>query len=298
MKDLHSILKAVARGSLDVPKAEALIQELFESSLNQQRDPVDSVLTSLGEKIGLGSLAKKSRELRHKLDFKPHPDGIDSKLSLFSDVNFSDDTHVEGNVISGSHWREAQFSDVAEVRSNHFTLSQITDLKCQRSNISENEFGLTRILDMTVSESRFESNRVSRSQVLDFSLAESDFLHNRLLRSEFKGVVLNASRVAHCVLTSCLWSECEFDQSDFRGIRFDDCSFLECCFRNCEIVAEEPVNLSGLHVKGLVFEGLRSVEDLRGVLESQGQSSSQSADTHQPPRPKSSGPHKLRRSRH
>lgn len=292
MKDLHSILKAVARGKMEIPKAEALIQELFEASLAQSetqtpkkahrdsesrrrsstsseraKSKVDFALSNLGDKIGFSSLLKKSKELGRKIEFKPSAEGFDSKLSIFSAVEVSADTRVDGNIVSGSQWKDAKFSDTAEVSSNHFTLSQVTGLSCLRSNFSFNEFGLTRLMGLTIQESRFEHNRVSRSQFNDVSVSEADFTHNRLLRTDFTGVVLNASRFANSVFSSTRWHECEFDQSDLQGLRFEDCSFIECKFINCEIVITEPKVISGLHVKGRVFDGLKSPEDLLLALE-------------------------------
>lgn len=297
MKDLHSILKAVSRGKMEVPKAEALIQELFEASLNQKDDAspmqnskhrpqttrqaskrsgirdkntMDSALASLGEKIGFEAFVKKSRELGRKVEFRPTHEGFDSKLSIFMSVDVSSDSVAESNIISGSQWKGAQFKDAAEVRRNHFTISQVNGLNCQRSNFSANEFGLTRLGDVSIRESRFENNRLSRSQLIDFSISEADFTHNRLLRAEFKGVVLNASRFANSVFTATGWSECEFDQCDLQGLRFDDCTFSECRFSNCEIVSSDPRTLSGLRIKGMVFEGIGSFDEFIRVLEPHG----------------------------
>lgn len=297
MKDLHSILKAVSRGTMEIGKAETLIQELFEASVLRQGSEVegnarrsrerargkaetenvkskkvmDSALSGLGGKIGFEAFLKKSRELGRKVDFRPSHDGFDAKLSIFNSVDVSPDTTVGGNAISGSQWKSVSFGDTAEVRSNHFTISQVSRFNCQRSNFSSNEFGLTRMADVTIQESRFEDNRLSRSMLTDFSISEADFTHNRILRSEMAGIVLNASRITNSVFSSSRWIECEFDQSDLQGLRFEDCSFTECRFANCEIVATDSAPFSGLHVRGMTFEGLRSAEDLISALETKPQ---------------------------
>ncbi|MEY3903635.1 MAG: hypothetical protein RL189_2941 [Pseudomonadota bacterium] len=297
MKDLHSILKAVSRGTMEIAKAETLIQELFEASVLRQgsedegkarrsrdkaqrtpetenakaRKVTDSAFSGLGGKIGFEAFLKKSRELGRKVDFRPSHEGFDAKLSIFNTVEVSPDTTVEGNAISGSQWKSVAFHDTAEVRRNHFTISQVSRFNCQRSNFSVNEFGLTRMADVTIQESRFEDNRLSRSMLTDFSMSEADFTHNRMLRSEMAGVVLNASRITNSVFSSSRWTECEFDQSDLQGLRFEDCSFTECRFANCEIVATDSAPFSGLHVRGMTFEGLRSAEDLISALETKPQ---------------------------
>jgi uncharacterized protein YjbI with pentapeptide repeats len=292
MKDLHSILKAVSRGKMDVSKAESLIQELFEASFdsgteaaavqsgagrtarkktvrpaNKSRSKLDSSLSSLGERIGFSTLLKKSRELGRKVEFRPSQEGFDSKLSIFTAVDVSSDSRAEGNIVSGSQWKNAVFASAAELCANHFTLSQVNGLNCQRSNFSLNEFGLTRLAGLTIHESRFENNRLSRSQISDVSISEADFTNNKLLRSELSGVVLNASRFAGSVFSSTRWSETEIDQCDIQGLRFEDCSFNECKFINCEIVAAEVRLISGLHVSGRIFEGLKSVDEFLTALE-------------------------------
>ncbi|MBM3381043.1 MAG: pentapeptide repeat-containing protein [Betaproteobacteria bacterium] len=293
MKDLHSILKAVSRGKMDVERAAGLIQELFEASQNfdSEQQPsapraslkkgarrgfskvtgaktsVDAALTQLSERVGFGTLLKRSRELSRKIEFRPEHSGFDAQLSVFSSVEVSSDSVADGNNVTGSQWKNAAFIDMAEVHRNQFTISQISNFSCARSNFSSNELGLARLCDVTVSESRFEHNRLSRSQCLDVSLTESDFTHNRLLKSELSGVVLNASRVANLVLNSSRFQECEFDQSDIQGLKFENCNFEECRFSNCEIVSTEPAILEGLKVKGKIFEGLRSVEDWLSALE-------------------------------
>jgi uncharacterized protein YjbI with pentapeptide repeats len=294
MKDLHSILKAVAKGKLEVARAESLIQELFEAShggqdalsvrtskrserrsepassghgVSKARQTIDAALAHWGERVGIDALVKKSKSLGKKVEFRPEHAGFDAKLSLFTEVNVSADSEVELNVVSGSQWKNTSFLDQAEVRRNHFTLSQISGLKCGRSNFSSNELGLARLSEVTIAESRFENNRLSRSQCRDFSMTESDFTHNKLLRAEISGVVLNASRIANVVLNSSRWNECEFDQSDIQGIRFEGCSFEECRFVNCELVSTPSEVLEGLKAKGQSFEGLRSVAELRAMLE-------------------------------
>ncbi|MFZ9520914.1 MAG: pentapeptide repeat-containing protein, partial [Silvanigrellaceae bacterium] len=297
MKDLHSILKAVSRGKMEVPRAEALIQELFEASVDhrtgdagsgsssRQRDKphhreegpkrkskrakssIDNALASLGEKIGFDALLRKSRELGRKVEFKPAGEGFDCKLSIFSSVMVDSDTQAEANSISGSQWRDAAFREASEVRKNNFTLSQVSGLDCERSNFSSNEFGLARLSKVTIRESRFENNRLSRTQLTDVGISEADFTHNRLLRSNFSGVVLNASRLAHSVFTNCNLNECEIDQSDLQGLRFEDCNFTECRFSNCEIVDSNSRIMSGLRAHGVVFDGLKSVDELLLALE-------------------------------
>ncbi|NBW80346.1 hypothetical protein EBR21_01200, partial [bacterium] len=180
MKDLHSILKAVSRGKMEIPRAEALIQELFEASVERgtgesgavppsrqrgraarqeqrgkskaarSKSTIDNALASLGEKIGFDALLRKSRELGRKVEFKPADSGFDCRLSIFSSVLVDSDTQTEANSISGSQWREAAFRDSTEVRKNNFTLSQVSGLDCQRSNFSSNEFGLARLANLTI----------------------------------------------------------------------------------------------------------------------------------------------------
>jgi uncharacterized protein YjbI with pentapeptide repeats len=323
MKDLHSILKAVSRGKMDVQKAETLIQEIFEASLgsvpaavrkDEQVDRIkkkrtlrtaasarktfNSSLDRLGDKIGFSALIKKSRELGRKVEFRPSQDGFDCKLSIFSSINVSPDTRVDGNIVSGSQWKDASFGKNAEVCSNHFTLSQVGGLDCQRSNFSLNEFGLTRLVGLTIHESRFENNRLSRSQISDVSISEADFTQNKLLRCEFNGVVLNASRLANSIFSSTQWIECEIDQSDIQGLRFEDCSFSECRFINCEIVSKEPILISGLRVSGRTFDGLKSPEDLLNALEIKSKHDQNTQLRHSGQPPERGGGHKRRPSRH
>lgn len=291
MKDLQSILKAVSRGKMDVSRAENLIQELFEASqgndstaqvasssarsvgersrrkVEAAKSSVDAVLAQLGEKVGFDSLVKKSKIFGSKIEFRPAHSGFDARLSIFSEVEVSADSLAEANVVSGSQWKNASFRDMAEVKRNHFTISQISQLKCDKSNFSSNELGLARMAEVTIVESRFESNRFSRSQCVDVSLSESDFTHNRLLRSEFTGVVLSASRIAHISLNQSKWHECEFEQSDIQGLKLENCVFDECRFSNCELVSSSPVMLEGLKIKGKTFEGLKNVEEWLAALE-------------------------------
>jgi uncharacterized protein YjbI with pentapeptide repeats len=268
MKDLRSILKAVSRGKMDVAKAEVLIQKIFENSISNSDGAARESKPSgrLADRIGLGTLLKKSRSWSRRVDFTPDCEGFDCNLSIFSAVEFSKDSLVEANTVSASQWRDVHFTDAAEVRKNHLTLSQVASLSCQRSNFSENEFGLARLTGLTIQESRFEENRLSRSVISDVSLSEADFTGNRLLRSELSGVVLNASRMSKLVLVSCQWSECEVDQSDLQGLRFENCSFHECRFSNCEIVADGHRTLTDLHLKGVVFEGVRSYEEFTSLI--------------------------------
>ncbi|MEN9825509.1 MAG: hypothetical protein RI953_1254 [Pseudomonadota bacterium] len=328
MKDLHSILKAVSRGKMEIPRAEALIQELFEATVERgvgesapasssrqrsrsahpaervkskakrSKSSIDTALASLGEKIGFDALLRKSRELGRKVEFKPADTGFECKLSIFSSVVVDSDTQAEANSISGSQWREAAFSDASEVRKNHFTLSQVSGLVCQRSNFSSNEFGLARLSKLSVRESRFENNRVSRSQLTDVAISEADFTHNRVLRSNFTGVVLNASRLAHSVFSSCELSECEFDQSDIQGLRFEDCVFTECRFSNCEIVSSDSKIVSGLKAHGVVFDGLKSLEDLLLSLEPTENKKDHSPDSGHNPSPVGSRGRRQRHPRH
>lgn len=292
MKDLQSILKAVSRGKMDVARAENLIQELFEAShgidspeksqlsnsipelkgrtfdkVAKAKNTVDSALAQLGERVRIDSILKKSSIFGRKVEFRPEHSGFDARLSIFSGIDVSEDSQAEANSVSGSQWKNARFRDMAEVRRNHFTISQISDLTCTRSNFSSNELGLARLSGVTVAESRFENNRLSRSQCVDVSLTESDFTHNKLLRSELSGVVLNASRVANVILNSSRWLECEFDQSDIQGLKFENCTFHECRFTNCELVSSDSRVLEGLKIKGRTFEGLRSVEEWLSALE-------------------------------
>ena len=266
MKDLQSILKAVARGKMEVSKAETLIQGLFEGSYesaarapvdeqkvshsrgtaaakssnaakqNQPKQKIDSALAQLGERVGFAALMKKSKTLGSRVEFGVEHKGFEARLSVFAGVSVSSDSQTEANIISGSQWKDVSFEDMAEVRRNHFTITQVTDLTCSRSNFSANEMGLARLSNVSIAESRFENNRLSRSQCIDVSMAESDFTHNRLLRSELRGVVLNASRIANLVMSGSKWSECDFDQSDLQGLKFEGCTFTECRFVNCEIV--------------------------------------------------------------
>jgi hypothetical protein len=278
---------------MDVNRAASLIQELFEGSqkfdveeetpspraagqkragrgLSQvagAKSSVDAALAQLSERVGFGTLLKRSRELSRKVEFRPEHSGFEAQLSVFSSVEVSADSVAEGNSVTGSQWKNIVFHDMAEIHRNQFTISQISNFKCMRSNFSSNELGLARLCDVTVSESRFEHNRLSRSQCLDFSLTESDFTGNKLLKSELSGVVLNASRVANLVLSGSRFQECEFDQSDIQGLKFENCSFEECRFSNCEIVAGDEAVLEGLKVKGKIFEGLRSLEDWLAALE-------------------------------
>jgi uncharacterized protein YjbI with pentapeptide repeats len=323
MKDLHSILKAVSRGKMEIPKAEALIQELFEATLNSdvdasrephqadrhsrkqtgkstssKRDKLDSSVANFGDRIGFSALLKKSRELGRKVEFRPAQEGFDCKLSIFTSVEVSPDTRVEGNIVSGSQWKSVAFGKTAEVCSNHFTLSQVNGLNCQRSNFSLNEFGLTRLVGVTIHESRFENNRLSRSQMSDVSVSEADFTQNKLLRTEFNGLVLNASRLANSVFSSTRWNECEIDQSDIQGLRFEDCSFSECRFINCEIVSAEPALLSGLHISNRTFEGLRSPEELLAALEIKPKHDQNTGRRHSGQPAERSGGHKRRPARH
>jgi uncharacterized protein YjbI with pentapeptide repeats len=292
MKDLQSILKAVSRGKMDVARAENLIQELFEAShgidspeksqpfdslpelksktfdkVAKAKNTVDSALAQLGERVRIDSILKKSSIFGGKVEFRPEHSGFDARLSIFSGIDVSEDSQAEANSVSGSQWKNARFRDMAEVRRNHFTISQISDLTCTRSNFSSNELGLARLSGVTVAESRFENNRLSRSQCVDVSLTESDFTHNKLLRSELSGVVLNASRVANVIMNSSRWLECEFDQSDIQGLKFENCTFDECRFTNCELVSSDSRALEGLKIKGRTFEGLRSVEEWLSALE-------------------------------
>jgi uncharacterized protein YjbI with pentapeptide repeats len=237
------------------------------ANIASAKGSVDSALSQLSERVGFRKLLKRSRELSSKVEFRPEHSGFDAQLSIFSSVEVSPDSIAEGNSVSGSQWKNAAFLDMAEVHRNQFTISQISNFKCTRSNFSSNELGLARLCDVTVSESRFEHNRLSRSQCLDFSLTESDFTSNRLLKSELNGVVLNASRVANLVMNGSRFQECEFEQSDIQGLKLENCSFEECRFSNCEIVAGESAVLEGLKVKGKIFEGLRSLEDWLAALE-------------------------------
>jgi uncharacterized protein YjbI with pentapeptide repeats len=287
---------------VEVERAESLIQELFEAShgngvedagrtstrakrrptsqtagrgISKARQSFDAALAQLGERVSLDALLQKSKSLGKKVEFRPEHSGFDAKLSIFSDVEVSADSQVEANAISGSQWKNVSFLDQAEVRRNHFTISQISGLKCSRSDFSSNELGLARLADVTIAESRFENNRLSRSQCQDFSMTESDFTHNKLLRTEVSGVVLNASRIANVVLNSSRWNECEFDQSDVQGIRFEGCLFDECRFVNCELVSARSEVLEGLRVKGKSFEGLRSVAEFKALFEHSGGEASQ-----------------------
>lgn len=320
MKDLQSILKAVSRGKMDVTRAENLIQELFEAShgmdsgtssakttaresrslrersrhkVETAKSTVDAALAQIGEKVGLDSLLKKSKVFGRKVEFRPEHQGFEARLSIFSGVEVSSDSQAAGNVVSGSQWKSAEFSDVSEVQRNHFTLSQLSNLKCSRSNFSSNELGLARLSDVTIVESRFENNRFSRSQCLDVSFAESDFTHNKLLRSDLSAVVLNASRIANVVLNNSKWLECEFDQSDIQGLKFENCVFDECRFTNCELVSADPMILEGLKIKGKTFEGLRTLEDWLSALEHKPRQEHNAARSKE--RPEGQRPH--RRSR-
>ncbi|NBO38907.1 hypothetical protein EBU99_10030, partial [bacterium] len=252
---------------------------LKEYSLNSVKDKkqkeavmfikqkIDSALAQLGERVGFAALMKKSKTLGSRVEFGVEHKGFEARLSVFAGVSVSSDSQTEANIISGSQWKDVSFEDMAEVRRNHFTITQVTDLTCSRSNFSANEMGLARLSNVSIAESRFENNRLSRSQCIDVSMAESDFTHNRLLRSELRGVVLNASRIANLVMSGSKWSECDFDQSDLQGLKFEGCTFTECRFVNCEIVAADSQVLSGLKVEGRTFEGLRSWEELRAALE-------------------------------
>jgi uncharacterized protein YjbI with pentapeptide repeats len=279
MKELRAILNDVSKGKIATKQAEKLIEELFqdaqlsEGSVPLQRNRLNTglfsgLLEGLSGQIDMRKFVEKSRKAVRGDDRKWNHPGFQPQLSLLTRVEIKSDCRISNNTVSGSQWNQVQFNQECNVRENKFTVTQMSEFLCSRSDFSENQFGLAKLSDVTVCESRFEGNRISRTLCSDMSLTESDFTSNRLLSCEVRGLAVNGSRLSGLTFLASQFTECEFDQSDIQGLRFEDCNLEECSFENCEIVSDSYQVIRGLKAKGIRLQGLHSVEELIAALES------------------------------
>ncbi|MEY2987031.1 MAG: hypothetical protein RJB13_552 [Pseudomonadota bacterium] len=279
MKELRTILNDVSKGKLEAKKAEKMIEALFKaveaggSAGSEPRKRFGAVLFNgmfegLSGQVSVRKIVEKSREYVQGADRRLTPAGFQSHLSLLSHLDVSEDCRQSSNSVSGSQWKQVEFLQECDIRDNKFTVTQLSDFLCSRSDFSKNQFGLAKLSDVTVCESRFEGNRISRTLCCDMSLTESDFTANRLLSCEVRGLAVNGSRLSGLTLLSSQLTECEFDQSDIQGIRFEDCTFDECSFVNCEIVSDDYQVIRGMRAKGVRLNGLHSAAELVAALES------------------------------
>lgn len=278
MRELKAILKDVSKGNLEVNLAEKKIEELFASNLgapaakSTQKDvkqrTMNETLDGLSGQITLHKIIEKSKRVVQGAELKSSHPGLNAQLSLLANLEISEDCNVANNSVSGSQWSQVRFNQECDARENKFTVTQLSDFICSRSDFCKNQFGLVRLAGVTVCESRFESNRISRTQCSDLSLTESDFTSNRILSCNVRGMAVNGSRLSGLTLLSCQLNECEFDQSDIQGLRFEDCQFEECSFVNCEVVTNNYPVIRNVKAHGLRLQGLHSAEELIAALES------------------------------
>lgn len=278
MKELRTILNEVSKGRLETKRAEKMIEALYHTAeaghagrtLNKKTGNglFNNMLDGLGGQLNVRSLVEQSKRLIQGVERGSVHEGFHSHLSLLAQIKISEDCRAVGNSVSGSQWNQVQFNQECDARDNKFTVTQVSEFLCSRSDFSQNQFGLAKLSAITVCESRFEGNRISRTLCRDLSLTESDFTSNRLLSCEVRGVSVNGSRLSGLTLVSSQLTECEFDQSDIQGLRFEDCTFEECSFVNCEIVTDNYPVIRGVRAQGVRLEGLHSVEELIAALES------------------------------
>ncbi len=278
MKELRVILNNVSKGKLEAKNAEEMIKALFETSesgstsrihpIRSGSKALNGVLEGFGGQVSVRGLVEKSKQIVQAANKGLNPLGFQSQLSLLSSFEISEDCRSSNNSVSGSQWSRVKFNQECDAKENKFTVTQVSDFLCSRSDFSENQFGLSKLSDVTMCESRFEGNRISRTLCSDMSLTESDFTSNRLLSCEVRGLAVNGSRLSGLTLVSCQLTECEFDQSDIQGLRFEDCRLEECSFENCEIVTDDYPVVRGLRAKGVRLQGLHSVAELIAALES------------------------------
>ncbi len=295
-KQIEKLIEANTPQAEPLKKATANVStnsgaQILESSESEEpRERLKSAFEKLRKSVNIDELLKISSGLVHQIAetmphpleriqenissnfntfaFSPNAKGIDSKLSVFRTLHFSDDSVVTDNHVVGSQWFGVNFSGTSEISKNKFTAVQFSEVAVMRSNFVSNVLGLTRLSNASFEEARFEENKTSRSTFSDFCLTESDFTGNRLTKCEFAQTVVNASRIAQCVFNSSDFKECEFDQCDLQGLTFENCIFNECTFQNLEIISKSAMVISNHDFTGRVFSEMKTIEELLKAFES------------------------------
>ncbi|WP_158997483.1 pentapeptide repeat-containing protein [Pigmentibacter ruber] len=308
MIELDSILKAVAKGKMDVEKAKLLIEKNyvlkkankyksdfdnntnnFDAQKEESQEGLKTAFEKLKKTVNLEELLKISSNLVQQISenmpqiekiqenissnfqpigFSPNIVGLDAKLSVFRALHVSSDSQVKDNQVVGSQWFGVDFSDHSEVRNNKFTAVQFSELAVIKTDFCLSTYSLARLSNVTLQEARLENNKFSRTTFSDVTISESDFTENQLIKSDFSELTIKTSRLTRINFNGVDFSDCEFEDCDIQGIEFENCKFKECLFTKLHLVLSQPIKISGCNCVGKNFQGCQTAEEFLELINS------------------------------
>lgn len=287
MHDLKSVLQSVSDGQMTTEKAKEWIEKSYinqkseDSETQSSKSPFEKLKKTVGFdeffKIStqfvqqlsetIPGMNKLQENLTSPLGFCAKVTGVESKLSIFRNIEVSKDSTVSNNLLTGSQWSGVQFTENAEIKENKFMVVQFTDIGVVRSDLCRSHFTLTRLNQTHLQEARFEFNKLTRCTFGNVSIKEADFTQNILNKCDLSHVSLTSTRLSKLMLTNTKMHGCEFSSCDIQGIEFENCDWQDCSFQRLKLVAPAGFKISNQKLVGIKLSNCQSVEEFLAAVE-------------------------------
>lgn len=287
MNDLKSVLQSVSEGQMTTEKAKEWIERTYlnkktsDAEAQSPQSPFEKLKKSVGFdeffKIStqfvqqlsetIPGMSKLQENLSTPLGFCAKVTGVESKLSIFRNIQVSADSSVADNLLTGSQWSAVQFSENAEVKENKFMVVQFSDVAVVRSDLCRSNLTLTRFNQTSLQEARFEFNKFTRCTMNNVNIKESDFTQNTLTKCDLSHVQIHSTRLSKLMLENTKIHGCEFTSCDIQGIEFENCEWQDCSFQRLKLVAPSGFKISNQKLVGMKLSNCQTIEEFLAAVD-------------------------------
>lgn len=263
MFELDSILKAVAKGKMDVEKAKVLIEKNYVlkkekkefnsnvehnsfSQETQKEDTQEGLKTAfekLKKSVNLEELLKISSHLVHQIsENMPQIEKIQENISNnFQPFGFS--PNIVGLDSKLSVFRALHVSADSLVKDNQVVGSQWFGVDfSDHSEIRNNKFTAVQFSELAVIKTDFCLSVYSLARLSNVILQEARLENNKFSRTAFSDVSISESDFTENQLIKSDFSELTIKTSRLTRVQFTNVDFSDCEFEDCDIQGIEFEN--------------------------------------------------------